>query len=133
MATYLMQEFFAPAVKLLERLRVGDIVNQNARFRSSVKRHPKTLKPLLSRRVPDLSRITHEVSGQRWGGGGGGVTPELLIFTFSSLKTQFLLGSEQSAVLRVFFQSFSKFAWRSERGTQYSFLVWDARDPWHPF
>lgn len=49
-----MQELFTPAVKLLERLRVGDVVHQHASLCPSVERHPETLKPLLSRRIPDL-------------------------------------------------------------------------------
>ena len=72
-----MQELLAPAVELLERLGVGDIVHQHASLRPPVKGYPETLKSLLSRSIPYLQqpRITgrgHDTSKRGRGAEGDG-------------------------------------------------------------
>jgi len=55
--TSLNEKLISPALKRLERVRNGDIVDQDAAVGTPVERNAKTLEALLTGRVPDLQHF----------------------------------------------------------------------------
>jgi hypothetical protein len=55
-SSHLLQELRLPPVQTVEAHGVGNVVHEHGGVGASVKRHPQTLEPLLTGRVPDLQR-----------------------------------------------------------------------------